>query len=1026
MQVTKVFVASSIVEFSRERTHIGAFVHRLNQVTFPRRRIRLYLCEDESKQVSSTRSQDALNEHIHESSVFLMLVGQQVGPYTLEELSHALASRQGAGKAQPRIVIAVNTTDDPRQVLYELLSKAEASEDRADHSRFPVQDVLGHVDNIMSPKASLPGDAVISFATPEEVETALLGALVDIGAVEDNLLAHGRMAQDGQPSKTDGMPCPSASFVDSEGREVSRICVSTTPDMEDEICELEDFGRYLCDALYASDQSAWVISLEEQGRWPRDASRELEHAEFLYLISNRSDDEGLRELFHDSLAWAQEEPTAREGVPRTFAYVRARDDGQGGAPSPLEAKAQTHGYYYGTYDSIDTIKYHMVCELVASKGLRSLLSTHEGDLYCGDVRLMGLKLVPAYTGAINELQEAYEAADRKLQEAFERFLANPQDDEAQRVYRDCGNRRAEALSTLRAAEASVINLSVRLAEMPTPHDEGLARTQSRARRLLEEGLYEEAVKLLSDSGLQDESDRLTEQQQKDDAQHEALRSARRSWQQDYLQGLLTSVDALGATGVDDATVSRVVALYERCMRISEAWGLDEAFVMSYLAFLCQHGRAQESLRLAKRRLEHLDASDLLATARAHGSVAYSYASLGRYREALPEYLLEIDAREKLAMQGTDTTMSGLASALANTAQTLKELGRTAEAIPLFERALEIRERLVQKGHAPSQKSLAGVLINLGNAYSRLGNDLEAYRVQTRTVAQLEGSEDRDLDGNEQLAKALNNLSITSGKLGYDEVACDHLVRAIEIREKAAATDPLRFEPILGLTYANLARRLMRLDRLDEAERLLAKAAGLLRRNAPLDHAKTDPMLSSCLESYAQCLQQLGRMQEASDIREELREVSQRLDKLQGNGAAQPPKPDATTVAPSTTAALVGKAIEGLVKGGLIPGLVRPSQSGKTIGLVVDVCAPGLNESEVIAFRIVKPWWGRARGYLLTADALHSTYLEHPIPFPAVKAVALSARGVVISRLGEEDAIVDFGEFNEDVYQILSVVVETRL
>jgi hypothetical protein len=100
MQVTKVFVASSIVEFSRERTHIGAFVHRLNQVTFPSHRIRLYLCEDESKQVSSTRSQDALNEHIHESSVFLMLVGQQVGPYTLEELSHALASRQGAGKAQ--------------------------------------------------------------------------------------------------------------------------------------------------------------------------------------------------------------------------------------------------------------------------------------------------------------------------------------------------------------------------------------------------------------------------------------------------------------------------------------------------------------------------------------------------------------------------------------------------------------------------------------------------------------------------------------------------------------------------------------------------------------------------------------------------------------------------------------------------------------------------------------------------------------------------------------------------------------
>lgn len=52
-KIVHIFIASSTQEFGNERIYIGDFVHKLNNYAKKQDiRIKLYLCEDESKTIS--------------------------------------------------------------------------------------------------------------------------------------------------------------------------------------------------------------------------------------------------------------------------------------------------------------------------------------------------------------------------------------------------------------------------------------------------------------------------------------------------------------------------------------------------------------------------------------------------------------------------------------------------------------------------------------------------------------------------------------------------------------------------------------------------------------------------------------------------------------------------------------------------------------------------------------------------------------------------------------------------------------
>ena len=71
MNYIKLFLASSIVEFEREREELRAYIKSLNDI-YVRRDIyfELIACEDLPKHVAKDRKQEEYNAHIRDSQYF--------------------------------------------------------------------------------------------------------------------------------------------------------------------------------------------------------------------------------------------------------------------------------------------------------------------------------------------------------------------------------------------------------------------------------------------------------------------------------------------------------------------------------------------------------------------------------------------------------------------------------------------------------------------------------------------------------------------------------------------------------------------------------------------------------------------------------------------------------------------------------------------------------------------------------------------------------------------------------------------
>ena len=95
MHRIRVFLASSITEFSYERVQLGDFVRALNDILVERGvYIQLEKSEDITNAIDLYRKQNQYNRIIKESEYFFLLIGKAVGAYTMEEYETACGSEK--------------------------------------------------------------------------------------------------------------------------------------------------------------------------------------------------------------------------------------------------------------------------------------------------------------------------------------------------------------------------------------------------------------------------------------------------------------------------------------------------------------------------------------------------------------------------------------------------------------------------------------------------------------------------------------------------------------------------------------------------------------------------------------------------------------------------------------------------------------------------------------------------------------------------------------------------------------------
>lgn len=86
MKKIKIFLASSIREFQKERIAIGDLIRQIqNDVIDDGIRLDLFMCEFADNSMSNGRMQERYNDELRKSDIFIMLIGKKAGEFTIEE-----------------------------------------------------------------------------------------------------------------------------------------------------------------------------------------------------------------------------------------------------------------------------------------------------------------------------------------------------------------------------------------------------------------------------------------------------------------------------------------------------------------------------------------------------------------------------------------------------------------------------------------------------------------------------------------------------------------------------------------------------------------------------------------------------------------------------------------------------------------------------------------------------------------------------------------------------------------------------
>ncbi|MFE3206330.1 tetratricopeptide repeat protein [Embleya sp. NPDC059237] len=245
-------------------------------------------------------------------------------------------------------------------------------------------------------------------------------------------------------------------------------------------------------------------------------------------------------------------------------------------------------------------------------------------------------------------------------------------------------------------------------------------------------------------------------------------------------------------------------------------------------------------------------------------------AMGRQDEGLAAIEEAVAIRRRLAAASPDAYEPNLAGSLNNLSIRLGQAGRREESLAAIEEAVAIRRRLAAGNPAAYEPDLAGSLNNLSNRLGGLGRrdeGLAAIEEAVEVCRRLAGADFAAYEPN--LASSLNNLAVRLGELGRRTEGLAASEETVTIRRRVAAGNPTAYEPDLATSLNNLAVDYGDVGRPDEGLTAIEEAIRILHRLASETPAVFAGRLRTAQATRADLLEELGRSEEARDIRRRL-------------------------------------------------------------------------------------------------------------------------------------------------------------
>ena len=304
------------------------------------------------------------------------------------------------------------------------------------------------------------------------------------------------------------------------------------------------------------------------------------------------------------------------------------------------------------------------------------------------------------------------------------------------------------------------------------------------------------------------------------------------------------------------TCNNLAALYNHINRKNEAETL-------YL----------EALRIYRDLAKKNPDAYLSYVATTCNNLALLYNHINRKDEAERLYLEALQIIKELAKKNPDAYLPDVATTCNNLALLYNHINRKDEAERLYLEALQIRRNLAEKNPDAYLSDVATTCNNLANLYNDINRKDEAERLYLEALQIYRDLAEKNPDAYlSDVASTCNNLAFLYNDINRKDEAERLYLEALQIRRDLAEKNPDAYLPDVATACNNLAGLYDDINRKDEAERLFLEALQIYRNLAEKNPDAYLPDVATACNNLAYFYNHINRKDEAEKLYNEALQI----------------------------------------------------------------------------------------------------------------------------------------------------------
>ena len=796
-KTVRIFLASSIVAFARERITIGAFVermiqaYRLNGVYF-----KLYRCEDETFAFVEKGAQEYLNDMVAESDYAVVLVRDSLGEATIDEIRRARETK-------PELLFFVLQTSpkhhsEPWNTVRKALSVADAG------------DLLDCATE----------DNCFGFSNPAEVCSRLLRKLVSDAKIDSpewivspdgkHWLSHDGYAliREDEIENRDCWDCiadtRSGGILTND--DVRRVFVVTAPDGVDDGNDMLNFVRVLNDIYQSLGMEFEAFSFTSDMLDPNATDEVASDSTLFLVLARKNGDADADAMLRSTIeAYRDHLDEDGDGFPKILTFFEDVE------PLPdvlarMQENLREIGHYYSLFENIDSVKFMVAVELAR------LLAADDLYFQRGRLRAKGgafdidLRRVPIFKNhamlesSIKELERieaqivhAHEPGDVERDKELEHAMTMLQD-------------------VINSIETDLLTSAKTVAELWSGGDlKSLEKRQQErvllVKRLFDEGRYNEVIDALTTDDFSREVSDEIQEIKRDNERHRAVIDRARH----MVNMELVLVSAIRLRGMTDDDMETVVSAFERCIELSKEARLDFSFMEQYVQLLWHREQRPKAIDACKRVLSFFEEEgkrDRREPGRSQTPYRLERARTSRQLADVMDNSSDVSVREeavRIAERALRVQMRAIEDLEFDDEPRSEELemecAKTRNSLGVYHTHLGLHETsLARKGAEEGDVEEVELHRQCANKHFNKALDYHEKALSTFEEWEANGVNDH----REILGKAYNNVATDLVNLGRFEEALPYHERSLELRRADDSVGPVDKEHYVANSLNSLA------------------------------------------------------------------------------------------------------------------------------------------------------------------------------------------------------------------------------